>query len=258
MMRDGAERDEIRDKALKWILWLPHGLLYASRRGGKKGARQFRDLARRFVMWRQRDMKGLIKAWRQATISAEKRMEKAKARKEKGDRARISRAVRLIRRGAISRASKALESKGLGDLTDGSVWEQIEAKHPEKKLQISARAWTWMLEEELKVSVGKILPKLDIHAAPGSGGLRNAHIRLWTRGFAPETTKEAVEHLELLLSDMANDKMSGWFMQATQAGDVIALVKGEKEQMVKTTDHMPVQIPNTLTKVGDKAVLQIF
>ena len=68
-------------------------------------------------------MMGLIKAWRQAAISAGKRMEKAKARKEKGDKAGISRAVRLIRRGAISRAGKALESKGLGDLTDRSIWE---------------------------------------------------------------------------------------------------------------------------------------
>ncbi len=36
-MRDGAETDEIRDRALKWILSLPHGLLHASSRGGKKG-----------------------------------------------------------------------------------------------------------------------------------------------------------------------------------------------------------------------------
>jgi len=41
-------------------------------------------------MWRQRDMMELIKAWRQTTISAKKRMEKARARKEKGERARIS------------------------------------------------------------------------------------------------------------------------------------------------------------------------
>ena len=134
-------------------------------------------------------------------------MEKAKERKEKGDMARISRAVRLIRRGVISRAGKALESKGLGDLTDGSVWEQIEAKHPERKRQIPERAWTWMLEEDLKVKVDKILPKLDVHAAPGPGGLRDAHIRMWTGVFAPETATKAVEHLELLLSDMANDKM---------------------------------------------------
>ena len=78
-------------------------------------------------------MMGLMKAWRQAAITAEKRMEKARARKKKGERARISRAVRLIRRGAISRAGKALESKVLGDLTNGSIWEQIAAKHPERK-----------------------------------------------------------------------------------------------------------------------------
>ena len=63
-MRNGAETDEIRAKALKWILWLPHGLRHALSRGGKKGSRQFRDLARRFVLWRHRDMKGLVKAWR--------------------------------------------------------------------------------------------------------------------------------------------------------------------------------------------------
>jgi hypothetical protein len=69
-MRDGAETPEARDRALKWILWLPHGLLHATSREGKKGAIQFRDLAKRFVMWRQRDMLGLVKTWRHATITA--------------------------------------------------------------------------------------------------------------------------------------------------------------------------------------------
>ncbi len=56
-------------------------------------------------------------------------MSKASARKEKGERSRISRAIRLIRRGAISKAGKALESKGMGDLSDVRIWEQINAKH---------------------------------------------------------------------------------------------------------------------------------
>jgi hypothetical protein len=46
---------------------------------------------------KQRDMKGLVKACRQATIAAEKKMGKVKARKEKGDMARINKAIRLIR-----------------------------------------------------------------------------------------------------------------------------------------------------------------
>jgi hypothetical protein len=55
-MRDAAATEEERDKALKWILWLPKGLLHASGRGGKNGTRQYRDLARRFVAWRKRHM----------------------------------------------------------------------------------------------------------------------------------------------------------------------------------------------------------
>ncbi len=72
-------------------------------------------------MWRQRDIQGLMKAWRHAAIDAENRMAKANVRKEKADMARINRAIRLIRPGAVSRVGKALESKGLGYLTDGSI-----------------------------------------------------------------------------------------------------------------------------------------
>jgi hypothetical protein len=133
-------------------------------------------------MWRHRDMQGLMKAWRQATIAAEKTMEKAKARKEEGDNARIGRAVRLIRRGAISRAGKAPESKGLGDHVYIKMWEHITAKHPQRKWRIPEAAWAIVHEEELQVKVDKILPKLGVNAAPGLGGLRNVHLGMWTGG----------------------------------------------------------------------------
>jgi len=68
-------------------------------------------------MWRQRDMLELVKAWKMAAITAGKRLTKAGARKAKGDQARIARAIKQLRRGAISRAGQALESKGLGTLT---------------------------------------------------------------------------------------------------------------------------------------------
>ena len=63
-------------------------------------------------------------------------MTKAKARKTKGDNARIERAVRLLRKGAISRAGNALESKGLGDLDDVEIWTQIDDKYPDRKRRI--------------------------------------------------------------------------------------------------------------------------
>jgi len=60
---------------------------------------------------------GAFEDIRMATVTAEKRKTKAKARKAKGNNARIERAVRLLKKGAISRAGKALESKGLGTWT---------------------------------------------------------------------------------------------------------------------------------------------
>ncbi len=60
-------------------------------------------------------MLGLVKAWKMAAVTA-KRLSKAGASKAKGDKARIARAFKMIRRGAISRARNALESKGMRDL----------------------------------------------------------------------------------------------------------------------------------------------
>ena len=71
-MRNAAESDEERDRALKWTLWLPQGLLHATSRGGQNGARRFRELAKRFVMWRQNDMMGLMKIWKGAVVAAER------------------------------------------------------------------------------------------------------------------------------------------------------------------------------------------
>ncbi len=93
-----------------------------------------------------------------------------------------------------------------------------------------------------------------MNAAPGPSGLRNGHIRIWAGVFAPPSADEAIEWLEKLLTDMANDKMPGWFMQAIQAAELMALVKAEAARVSRVVDHRLVQVPNTLAKVGDKAV----
>jgi hypothetical protein len=60
-LRRSTTTTEEKDRTLKLILWLPQGLLHAPTRGGKNGSRQYKELAMRFVMWRQRDMEGLIR-----------------------------------------------------------------------------------------------------------------------------------------------------------------------------------------------------
>ena len=64
-----------------------------------------------------------------------------------------------------------------------------------------------------------------------------------------------MEHLETLISEMANDKLPAWFTQATWSAEVIALVEGEAQRIGAATYHILVQIPNTISKVGDKAML---
>ena len=156
-----------------------------------------------------------------------------------------------MRRGAISRAGQTLESKGLGDLNNPEIWEQLQKKHPDRKRDLGEDAYDQRPEEEVDLKVGNILPKLDMYAAPGPSGLRNGHIRIWAGAFAPPSADEAIEWLEKLLTDMANDRLPGWFMQAIQAAELMALVKAEATREGKIADHRPIQIPNTLAKVGD-------
>jgi hypothetical protein len=74
-------------------------------------------------------------------------------------------------------------------------------------------------EEEVELKVEKVLPKLDMNATPGPSGLRNGHIRIWAEAFAPPFADEAIEWLEKLLTDEANDRLPSWFMHAIHAAE---------------------------------------
>jgi hypothetical protein len=55
-MLESSQTEAKTERALNWILWLPHSLLRESSRGGKNENNQYRDNSRRFSLWmRQRD-----------------------------------------------------------------------------------------------------------------------------------------------------------------------------------------------------------
>jgi hypothetical protein len=99
-------------------------------------------------------------------------------RHQKGDRAKIDKAIRLMRKGAISRAEKAVESKGLGDIRDLEIIHQMQDKHHVRLKQIGPDKYAFIPEEEVELKVDKILGKLSNDAAPGPAGLRNAHVKM--------------------------------------------------------------------------------
>ncbi len=133
-----------------------------------------------------------------------------------------------------------MESKGLGDLDNPVTWEQLQRKHPERNKDISEAAFALRPEEEVEVRVDKILPKLDMNAAQGPARLRNGHIRIWAGVFASPSADEAIEWLEKLRTDMANDRIPAWSMQAIQAAEIMTMVKAEATEAGGVADYRPV------------------
>ena len=77
----------------------------------------------------------------------------------------------------------------------------------------------------MQLNVDKILSKLNGNAALGPSGMRNGHLRMWTRAFAPVSAESAVENLEKLGSDMANHKLPQWFMHVMHGAGLLVIVK---------------------------------
>jgi hypothetical protein len=99
------------------------------------------------------------------------------------DKARIDRAMRLLRKGALSRATKAMEHKGLGDLDDPELTRQMHDKRPVRIKNVRSDIYTFVPTEEVKVD--KIMGKIYNEATQGLARPKNTHARMWMGAFAP-------------------------------------------------------------------------
>ena len=131
----------------------------------------------------------------------------------------------------------------------------MQDKHPVRIKHIGPDIYTFVPEEDVVLKVDKILGKLSNEAAPGLAGLRNTHIKMWMGAFAPASADTAIQHLEDFITDMANDKLPPWFMQAMQGADLLAIIKAEARGRLKA-DHRPVVMPNTFSKITKKAMME--
>jgi hypothetical protein len=66
-----------------------------------------------------------------------------------------------MRKGAVSRATKSLESKGLGVLSDPELIRQMHDKHLVRVREIGSDIYTCVPEEEVVLKVDKIMWKLS-------------------------------------------------------------------------------------------------
>ncbi len=76
-------------------------------------------------------------------------------------------AMRLLRKGAISRATKSMESKIIGYLSDPDIIQQMQDKQHHVKLRrIGPDAKTFEPEEVVALKLEKLLGRLNNDAVP--------------------------------------------------------------------------------------------
>ena len=103
-------------------------------------------------------MAELINVWKRAATSTKAKLANRAGRLSSEQDKRISREIRLIKRGAISRAGRAIESKGLGDLGSPEIIAQMQAKHPARQREISRDIYEFFADEEVHIYINRENP----------------------------------------------------------------------------------------------------
>jgi hypothetical protein len=85
--------------------------------------------------------------------------------------------------------------------------------------------------------------------------MRKTHVKMLMGAFAPESAETAIEHLKDFITYIANDRLPPWFMHGMQEADLLEIIKTEARAGRKA-DHIPVAVPNTLSKIADKAMME--
>ena len=158
------------------------------------------------------------------------------------------RATRLFSDGEISKGLDALRSKGMGDLRDPRIIEQMKTKHPQRTMPLPNAAFTAPSTPHDFSEFGSYLAKLSHHVAAGPDGMLNEHLTCLARNTAPPEGKAAVESLKEFASLYANDKLPAWYVHALRSTRLVAIVKKAAAEENGVPSLRPVNIPGTLVK----------
>ncbi len=139
-------------------------------RGGRRGRAQ---VAHRFNAWAAGDMATISKWWQQNRAAARHPLN-GEADAERN----LQRALRLIREGELSRATRLLHSTGLGDLTDARVLEQLQHKRLRRKADMPRNLADMGQFARIEVDLAPTLRDVPRHAGTGASGFR---MSIWRR-----------------------------------------------------------------------------
>ena len=200
---DGGEPREI-ERSIKWYLCL-HQVLLRLDDGHRGGRRALAATTRRFLEWEDGDYAKLLRDWERDVRRCSTLVRPAR------DEARTVRyATKLVEAGAVSKAMRILESKGLGDISVPRIRDQMARKHPQTRLD-----WDHDLSGVERIQLTKVdlgLTKLRRHAGTGVDRFPFEYLFRIKRGVMPTAVREAaVSSISVLGSRILNCDLPGWF-----------------------------------------------
>ena len=238
------------DRALMWASLLPELLLRAPRRGGRKG---LLSVSARFRMFQERDMASLIAHWESDTLYYRRRLLTQTAPTPESV---MRRCKRLIARREISKATRLLNRRGLGDLSDLAILAQMKDKHPPRQHPIPEDLLGIKGDPSVSpVDLAPAISKLRALVAPGPSGMRNEYLMCLVGGRCPDGSHVAIESLNTFCTFWACNLLPGWFNRVFASGVLVAPVK-KLPAVGAVPDCRPLVIQEALRCVTERTVMQ--
>ena len=244
-----AEDEQQLNRALKWFMLLPQGLLRkTTSRGGRAGRGQ---VARRFNAISRGDWGAVVEFWRadKVRLATEGQERGQRVRAENEDEEEMQKlrriVVSLIGRGQVSKAVSRMNSFGVADSSDPAGRQQLQDKHPARSRELPRVERGQCVEgfgglrEDLK--------GLEDGVAPGTGGLRNEYLKI----LADKMSGEQMQLMEAFGMKYVNGELPEWFYVVWMTVQAIALYKNKDKEAVR-----PIGIRNPLAKSFNRQAMQ--
>ena len=125
-----------KERALKWICFLPQALFRMPRRGGKSGRGA---VNKRFAALAREDWEELVTMWESDVRVAKEREQRRRGLKpsesssQEEDKERLKlEVIALVAASQVSKAMSRISSHGVASMQDEQIQAQMAAKYPER------------------------------------------------------------------------------------------------------------------------------
>jgi hypothetical protein len=245
-----AETELARERALKWLCFLPQGLLRTARRGGDSGKGAVHQ---RFAALARGDWSKLVDMWKSDVQKSREQDERRGSTRrtrlqvqEIENKRETKELLHLISSGEVGKAVSRAGTPGLASMNDSEVARQMASKYPERYKELPARVVRGRPVQDLK-GLREALGKTGRRRAPGTGGLRAEFLHVLAECLQGPYMR--------LLEDWGLRFLQGelppWFYVVFLSVQTVPLFKTAQRTGVR-----PIGMRNTLSKVFNKMMVE--